>query len=42
MDRSQRVVVGVAAAAAAGSLAVGITWLVLSQRPGGLDAAGLR
>ena len=42
IDRSQRVAVGLAAGAAAASLAVGVAWLVLAAQPRGLDGAGLR
>ena len=42
IDRSQRVAVGLAAGAAAASLAVGVAWLVLATQPRGLDGAGLR
>jgi hypothetical protein len=36
------VAVGVAAAAACGSLAVGVVWLALATRHGGVGGAGLR
>ena len=40
--QSQRAALGVTCAASLASLAVGIAWLVLSSRPGGLAGAGLR
>lgn len=40
-DRIQRVAVAWALVAAVGSLAIGVAWLVIANRPGGLEAAGL-